>query len=371
MKKKVTYIVSNINKAFAFEWIAEELNKDRFVLTFILLNPGPSALETELIKNNIKVKRIKYSGKKDMPFSFIRVFFILLFDHPDVIHAHLFDSCLISIPAGFIAGIKKRIYTRHNAVYHLEEYPHMVKYDRMINRLSTDIVAISNNVKEILIKEENVYPSKIKFIPHGFRLEEFENISESRTVALKIKYQCKGRYPVIGVISRYIGWKGIQYIIPAFEELLKIYPNALLMLANANGDYRLEIHKLLENIPPDNFIEIPFEEDLFALYKLFDVFVHTPIKAQSEAFGQTYIEALASGIPSVFTLSGIACEFIEDKRNAMVVDYKNSDAIYTAIVELLNNKNLVETITNNGNEDVWNGFQLNKMISSLEELYEG
>jgi glycosyltransferase involved in cell wall biosynthesis len=346
------------------------LNKDKFVLSFIILNPGSSALERELIKRNISVKRIKYTGKKDMPLSFIQVFFLLLFNRPDVIHAHLFDACLIGIPAGFLAGIKKRIYTRHNAVYHLEEHPHMVKYDKVINHFSTHIVAISNNVQEILIKEENVNPSKIKLIPHGFRLEEFENITEARIKALNAKYIVAEQHPVIGVISRYIGWKGVQYIIPAFEELLKIYPNALLVLANANGDYRFEIHKLLKNIPPDNFIEIGFEADLFSLYKLFDIFVHTPVKAQSEAFGQTYIEALASGIPSVFTLSGIACEFIEHKQNALVVEYKDSEAIYESIVELLNNKTLAEKIADNGKEHAWQRFQLNNMISSLEELYE-
>jgi len=316
------------------------------------------------------VNRIKFNGKKNLPLSFFKIFFILIKDRPDVIHAHLFDACLAGLPAAFFARIKKRIYTRHNAVYHLEEHPGMVKYDRMINFFSTQIIAISDNVRNVLIERENVNPAKIKLIPHGFKMEEFENISIARIEDLRDKYQSRGRYPVIGVISRYIGWKGVQYIIPAFEKVLNIYPNALLILANANGEYRFEIHKLLKNIPPDNFVEIAFEEDLFALYKLFDVFVHTPVNKQSEAFGQTYIEALASGVPSVFTLSGIACEFVEDKHNAMVVEYKDSESIYISIIELLKNKTLAETLSDNGKEAVWSRFQLNKMISSLEELYE-
>ena len=64
LKMKVTYIVSNINKAFAFEWIAEELNKDKFSLSFILLNPGPSSLENELKRLNIKVNRINLMAKR-------------------------------------------------------------------------------------------------------------------------------------------------------------------------------------------------------------------------------------------------------------------------------------------------------------------
>ena len=163
--------------------------------------------------------------------------------------------------------------------------------------------------------------------------------------------------------------KGIQYIIPAFEMLLDKYPGALLVLANATGDYQNEIKKLLKKLPEKNYREIRFENNIFALYKLFDVFIHTPIEKYSEAFGQTYVEALASGIPSVFTLSGIANEFIEDRRNALVVPYKSSTAIYEAILLLLTDTNLASALIANGKNDVAEKFQLQKMISSLEELY--
>ncbi len=42
--KSITYIVSNIDKALTFEWVAEFLDTSRFSLSFILLNPGDSAL---------------------------------------------------------------------------------------------------------------------------------------------------------------------------------------------------------------------------------------------------------------------------------------------------------------------------------------
>ncbi len=371
VKKKVTYIVSNINKALAFEWVAQGLDKDRFILSFLLLNPGDSALERELRKLDVEVKRIPYRGKKDMPIAFLKVFFWLLKHPPDMVHVHLFDACLIALPAAWLAGIKKRIHTRHSSVYHLEEHPHIVKYDLMINHFSTTIVSISKNVSQVLEVEEGVDKRKIVLIYHGFKLEDFENVSPERIAALQTKYQTKGRHPVIGVISRYIGWKGIQYIIPAFEKLLETHPNALLLLANGNGEYWREVRQLLKNLPPDNFIEIGFEEDLFALYQLFDVFVHVPVSSRSEAFGQTYVEALAAGIPSVFTLSGIASEFITDKNNAIVVDYKNSETIHQSMLELLNNKSLAETITKNGREDVYERFQLNNMLTNLENLYAG
>ena len=105
------------------------------------------------------------------------------------------------------------------------------------------------------------------------------------------------------------------------------------------------------------------------MYKLFDIYTHVPISKSAEAFGQTYVEALASGTPSVFTLSGIANEFIIDKQNALVVPYKNSEAIYCSWNELINDKEIRDRLIINGRNDVAQKFQLNQMITKLEELY--
>lgn len=98
------------------------------------------------------------------------------------------------------------------------------------------------------------------------------------------------------------------------------------------------------------------------------MYVHTPIDDHSEAFGQTYVEALAAGIPSVFTLSGIAHEFIEHEKNAMVVNYKNSEEIYLAMKNILANEALKNEIIHHGKNSVQR-FALNDFIKLLENLY--
>ncbi len=124
----------------------------------------------------------------------------------------------------------------------------------------------------------------------------------------------------------------------------------------------------LELIPSENYVEIEFEEDLFAFYKLFDIYVHVPIDSKCEAFGQTYIEALASGIPSVFTLSGIANEFIHNKENAIVVDYKNSEQINNALIELMSNDILRSHLIQNGKESI-KQFDIINSVKRTEAVY--
>jgi glycosyltransferase involved in cell wall biosynthesis len=370
VKTNLTYIVSNINKSLAFEWIATYIDKNKYQLNFILLNPGDSELEKYLVQNNIKVERVKYSSKTDLLSAIFKCFRILRRNNTKIVHTHLFNANMIGLTAAWLARVPKRIYTRHHSDYHHRYYPGAVKFDRYANHLSTDIIAISEVVKKILTTLENVPENKIHLIHHGFKLENFSNISAERMNALKKQYKKDNEYPVIGVISRYIELKGIQYIIPAFSKLLESYPDALLILANANGEYKNEIQTLLKKLPSKNYIEISFEADIFSLYTLFDVFIHTPIAPEVEAFGQTYVEALASGIPSIFTLSGIAHEFIKDHHNALIVPYQNSDAILTSINSILEDKILSKKLIENGKNDVRTMFELKKMILSLEKLYE-
>jgi len=370
LKKSIVYILSNIDKALAFEWIATELNQDKFDLKFILLNPGTSALEKYLQKENIKVYTLKYTGKKDLPQAFIHIHNILRKEKPDLIHTHLFDASLIGLAAGKLAGISKRIFTRHHGNQHHAYFPNAVRYDKWINALATIIVAPAISVKDILVNLEKVNPTKIKVIHHGFDLSYFYQVDDAVILKLKQKYNPENRWPVVGVISRYTELKGLQYVIPAFKKMLAIYPDALLLLANATGDYKAQVQEHLKSIPRQNYTEIAFEPDIATLYRLFNIFVHVPVAASSEAFGQTYVEALAADVPSVFTLSGVASEFIRHKENAYVVPFQDADAIYTGMLELLQNKELRNSIISQGRQDVAAQFSLPVMIGALEKLYE-
>ena len=365
---KVAYIISNLEYAIAFEWIAKEIGDTEIELSFIFLNPQLPQLASIVQSHGAKIHFVHYNGKISIPIAILSVWKILKQINPDIIHCHMLDASVVGLLSGKMAGVKKRIYTRHHSSFHHVYFPKAVWIDKVCNFLSTNIVAISRTVEEILLKED-VDKNKIKLIYHGFELDIFQNINHNQIRVLNEKYNSHHKYPVIGVISRWTEWKGIQFIIPAFKKLLQEYPDAKLLLFNAKGDYVFTINSLLSQLPSNSFMTIEFESDIKTLYHVFDIFIHTPIDSHSEAFGQTYVESLASGIPSVFSLSGIANEFIVNRQNALVVPYQNSDAIFNAITELLDNKKLSHEIVENGKKDVVKLFQLKEMINKLKDLY--
>ena len=366
-RKKVTYIISDIDKALAFEWVALHLDRSKIDLSFILLNPDNSQLETFLQKNNLPVRRIKVIGKKSYPLAFFKLLFYLFMHRPHAVHCHLRDAELLGIIAAKICGIKKRIYTRHSSTYNHLYHPKGVKIDQFISKMSTDIIAISKNVKKVLLEMESVPENKVHLIHHGFDLDVFQNKGNPNT--LRKKYNIPTTTPIIGVIARYTWWKGYRYSIPAIGKILQQYPGTHLVIANATGNNSEKIKALIKkHIPDHRMTEIPFEKDLPSLYKLFDIYVHVPFDSEVEAFGQTYIEALASGIPSVFTKSGIANEFIKDNYNALVVPYKDEKAIINAIDQLIQSPKLADSLVINGKKSI-HQFSLSIFIQKLNSLY--
>ncbi|MES2480143.1 MAG: glycosyltransferase family 4 protein [Bacteroidota bacterium] len=368
-KLKVCYIISDINKALAFEWIASNLDYDRFDVQFILLNPGSSMLEEYLQSHQYKVIRIICTGKKDWPLAWLSLCRLLLKQKPDIVHCHLLTASILGLSAAKFAGIRQRIYTRHHSDYHFRYFPKGVKWDKWCNRLATKIIAPSHAVKTVLTEMEFVPKEKVELIFHGFDLDYFRNVSLDTVRQVKLKYNPGDKHPVVGVISRFTELKGIQYIIPAFRQLLEQYPDALLLLFNANGDYKQQIDAQLAELPSESYNAVPFENELAAVYALFDVFVQASTDTLIESFGQTYIEALACGVPSVFTLAGVAPDFIKDHENAIVVPFKDADAINKGILEILDKDELRNKIIEVGRNSVRERFSLHEMIKELTELY--
>jgi glycosyltransferase involved in cell wall biosynthesis len=368
-KLRVTYVVSEINKSLAFEWIADGL-KDSANLDFVLLNNSHSQLAEFLSSRNVPFRTIALEGGVKSLKTIFLLWRHLMRNRTVVIHTHMRKASQIGMLTAYMAGINKRIYTRHSSSYNHLYHPRSVKWDRWTTRLSTDVVAISEVVRSILIEWEKTPQHKVHLIHHGFDLSIFKEVSNERKEVLRKKYLTppENQGPIVGIISRYMEWKGITYGIQAFKNFKKSHPNAVLILANAKGPFKAEIQRALAHLPAGSYTEIEFEEDIAALYSILDMMIHVPIDPNVEAFGQTYVEALAAGVPSIVTLSGVAHEFIQDGHNALVVPYRDSESILKAMLLLDSDRALRDNLITNGFASV-SGFRLEPFIDKLKTLY--
>tara|TARA_R110002012_G_scaffold201675_1_gene370696 strand:- start:10034 stop:11107 length:1074 start_codon:yes stop_codon:yes gene_type:complete len=352
--------------------VAEGLRADGLEIEFILLNSRKSPIEGFLKSRNFSVTRLHLTGKMSLLLNIVSLLGIFLIRRPRIVHTHLMEANLAGLAAAWLTCVPMRVYTRHHSIIHHQLFPEAVKWDRFCNWLSTHIVAPSETIANVLIIREKVDDKKIFLIHHGFDLDSFRDVAVTRISTVREKYGIFGeKGPVIGCVARYTEWKGVQFIVKAFQEILQKYPHALLVLCNAQGDYSAAIKELLAKLPSHSFLEISFEEDMPALYKCFNIFVHAPTGSEDEAFGQIYVEAMAAEIPSVFTLSGVANEIARNNFNAIVVGYNDPEAIAGAVDFYLDNPIKTAAMIKNARKTVEPKFSIVKMNSRLISLYKG
>lgn len=369
MKTRICHVLSDVDQSHLIETHGEMIDKSRYEVGFVFFGKKRPQLFDFFRERDYFTEFFEFKSRRELPSAVLNLRKIFKQFKPDIVHTHLVEGSLAGLTAAKTLRIKNRIHTRHHGVEAHTYYPHGVYYDRVNNFLSRKIIAISKVVEDALVNLEQVNPAKVVTIPHGFDLENFTAGAE-KVQALKKKYGLENHSPIVGSIARFIHWKGVQNTIPAFKKLLENYPNAKLVLANATGPYKKEIHELLENnLNEKNYVVIEFERDVFALYKCFDLFVHVPVNRDFEAFGQVFIEPLAMEIPSVFTLAGVANDFIKDKENALVVPYDDSNAIADALNLILSDDDLRRKIVKKGREDVLKMFDKKRFAARLDALY--
>ncbi len=370
-KTKVLYIVSFIDKALIYEWQSRRLaDSPEIEVKFVLMNAEPQSLSTYLKEQNIPYIDVAYRGSRDLWKTIPQLYRIIKKEKPDVVNTNLIDASFAGQIAAFLAGTPYRIHSRHYGDLHHRYHRHALFYDKVMNKISSRIIVATNMVRDILTQKEGVSDKKISVVPYGFDLKTFTDVDQDRVDKLRTKYIPENKGPVIGVISRFTHWKGVHHIIEAYKKVLVEYPNAFLLLANAKGDYADELYKMLNQLPEGSWGTIIYEKDSPALYKLFDIFIHIPIGLDVEAYGQIYVEALAAGIPSIFTLSGIALDFAVDGENCLVVPYKDEAATADAAIRLLRDESLRKKISKNALDLVIKRFDIKRMIDDLIKIFK-
>jgi glycosyltransferase involved in cell wall biosynthesis len=158
--------------------------------------------------------------------------------------------------------------------------------------------------------------------------------------------------------------KGSEYIRAALESL-KSDKNTYLILFDAPHTYGLE--NLNGNY---RFIDLGWVNDprtVACALNAADIFL---MPSLAESFGMMAIEAMACGTP-VIVFEGTSLQtIVKSPEGGIAVPYKNQSAFTSAIVELLDNPNKRQQLTENGTKIVKQEYTMDNYVKKHFELYE-
>lgn len=219
------------------------------------------------------------------------------------------------------------------------------------------IIVLAEKFKNDVIHEIGVKNKPINVIRTGIKLEKFQP-SERKSDAIHILF-----------LSRIEVEKGIFEFLRAIPKILEKYPNLIIDIAG-NGDAYLEVKN--SNIAREFKNNIKFHgyilgEEKTKLFQQASIYV---FPSYTEGCPVSVLEAMAIGIPIIYTDVGALPELLEDQINGLVIPIKEVEPISDSIFYLLQNEELRKMMGKKNTEKAVKEFSIEKIFNEIEDIYE-
>ncbi|MEA3357197.1 MAG: glycosyltransferase family 4 protein, partial [Patescibacteria group bacterium] len=168
-------------------------------------------------------------------------------------------------------------------------------------------------------------------------------------------------------IGRFTPGKGVEYLIDAFNTLIKDCPDVKLNMIG-KGPLKEEIEQKIQDLDlcgSINIKEFVPNSDLPETYQSSDVFV---LPSLDEGVPRTILEAMACGVPVVCTELPQLVKIV--KGCGFVVPLRDSQAIAESIIKVISNRKMAHEFGETGRAKVVEKYSWVDTVKKTVRLYE-
>ncbi len=365
MRVTVVHIITNLRQEGAqriLQYVVTSSRVENRHIVVSLTNAAKDCTIGEILEqHDIEVIYLTGTTRLSIIRKLFALFQVIQRYKPDIVQTWMYHADLIGGIAAKILGTPKIIWSVHH------DNPNTTK-------LSTKLVAtvcswISGIVPSIIVNcSRSALQAHVTFgykkekmclIENGICLEKFSLASER-------SYQ-KSDFYIIGHIARWHPIKGHETFINAASIVFQKMPNLkFMMIGTGIDDKNTELKSLLNKAGISEVTSLLGEQqDIPQLLTNMDVYVQSSF---SESFSLTLVEAIAMGVPSVSTRTGIAMDI--DDSLCKKVDVNDQQALAEAILGLLHmTSEAKEAIVSGARKAVVERFDQRVMVDKYQRLY--
>lgn len=344
--------------------LAEGLDRAKFNPLIVVFKDEADEvppLIAEAKKRGIITEVITLKGKFDFS-AVMKLRHLVLENKVDIIHSHEYKSDIIAfIATRFISA--KLIATTHGWIAINLKVKFYEFLDSQVLRFFDKIIAVSNAMGQELLKRR-IPASKITVIENALDFSALQ-INGSRPNLIK-ELRLKADAFIIGAVGRLSVERGYIYLLRSAKEVIKNFPSVVFLIA---GDGYLKESLLAETQKlgiKDNVFFLGFRSDIHNIISAMDIFISSSLR---ESFGLALVEAMAAGKAVVATKVGIAPDIIKEEETGILIEPKNTEAIYKAIVRLLTDERLRDKIAASAKNLIVERFSCQQMVAKYQQAY--
>ncbi len=333
------------------------LNKAGFE-TVMACTDSPGKLAAVLEERGIKV-HLQRVRSRFHPLDIYRLMRLIKKERIDLVHAHMYASSIPAVLAGRWAGVPVLVHV-HNL--HEWQRPSRIRTANRIWSKATRVLAVSQCVRQSLLKECKLKPSMVLTLYNGVDLEHFAR--PPKVEQARREWGIKPQELVVGSVARLVPVKGHLDLLRAMAVVQNALPNVCLLLVGG-GDLRSELEQEAHKLG----LRVVFtgtQEDVRPFIGMFDVAV---LSSYTEGLSIFLLEAMAMNIPIVATEVGGNLEAVVDGETGYLVPPNDSQALAKYILEVLDDTQKLSKMGRAGRKRVEEVFSLEQTLANTSGLY--
>ena len=236
--------------------------------------------------------------------------------------------------------------------------------NNLLGRISGRVIAVSEAVREDVIRYDRVDPSKVLVIRNGVDTELFSPAGASDGIRKELGLGENDT--VIGFVGRLVPAKGLAHLIRAFAEVRKEIDHIKLIIVGRGALLGSLQDMAAEKRLQDDIIFAGERSDIPGVLSSIDIFA---MSSEEEGLPNALLEAMSAARPSVVTTAGGMKEVVQDGVTGLIVPVGDPAALARAMKRLIIDKELSRAMGMAAREYIEKNFSILATARVWENLY--
>lgn len=294
-----------------------------------------------------------------------RMYRVLRRERPDLVHSMTPKAGLMTMLAGWLAGVPRRVHTFTGLVWPTStgfKRRVLMTTDRITCAYATHIIPEGEGVKSDLLNH-HITRKPLKVLGYG----NVKGIDMSIFDPAAIEVPAHEGFTFV-FVGRIVRDKGINELVAAFDRLHREHADCRLVLVGPSEDNLDPVSPATRSrIEQGDGIEaVGGQHEVRPFYAAADALVFPSYR---EGFPNVVIEAGAMGLPSIVTDINGSREIIIEGENGVIIPSKDEEALYLAMKRFVEHPDDVAAMAANARPLIASRFEQGYVRQCLYDFY--